>query len=257
MTSQTTKKPETRSLVQSGDVPEVLVRLKDQPMLERLLRRVSSQELVLPGRFQLQAGTECIAVLVHPDGARRLRMRGVVAAVNADPRIGLTLHLPVVDDTLKERVNAFVTAGRMEKSPIERISKLPGAEQRRLARSGTLEERIIVERLLGKVVWEELMRNPNITPPEVGRIAARRDLPTPLISLIVEGEKWIRVPEIRRALLANPRLSGGAIVKVLRQLPRHELARLVKERTSNAAVRMQAQKMLKLAPGGPGGPARR
>ncbi|MCB9559294.1 MAG: hypothetical protein H6708_02660 [Kofleriaceae bacterium] len=127
----------------------------------------------------------------------------------------------------------------------ERLRNLPVAAQLKVAREGEVSERIALERMYGKTVWEALLRNPRITHPEVTRIARMASLPRPLLELIVSNTAWLRSPEVRRALLGNLRLGVDMIPRVLRLLPKHEL-RLVPSQTAYPlGVRDAARRLLK------------
>jgi hypothetical protein len=105
----------------------------------------------------------------------------------------------------------------------ERLRGLTLVQQVKRAQKAEVSERILLERIYGKTVWEALLRNPRLTGPEVARIARMGALPRPMIELIVGNGGWLQIPEVRRALLANPRLGTDQILRVLRLLPRHEL----------------------------------
>jgi hypothetical protein len=127
----------------------------------------------------------------------------------------------------------------------ERLRNLPVVQQIKLALKADTVERILLERLYGKGVWESLLRNPRITPPEVARIAKMGSLPRPLLEVIVGNGAWLGVPEVRRALLTNPRLSVDVVPRILRLMPKHEL-KLVPTQTAYAsAIREHARRMLK------------
>ncbi len=66
----------------------------------------------------------------------------------------------------------------------ERLRNLAMAEQVKFALKGDLAERILLERIYGKTVWEPLLRNPRVTPPEVARISRMGTLPRPLLETI-------------------------------------------------------------------------
>ncbi len=131
----------------------------------------------------------------------------------------------------------------------ERLRNLPMAEQMKLALKGELAERILLERIYGKTVWEPLLRNPRITPPEVARISRMGTLPRPLLETICNNGTWLQVPEIRRALLGNPRLGADMIPRILRLMPKHELKLVPTQTVYAMAVRDQARRMLKDAHG--------
>lgn len=135
-------------------------------------------------------------------------------------------------------------AAQVPRNVFERLRGLPIAQQLKLAREGELNERVALERMAGKAVWEGLLHNPRITPREVARIARMATLPTPLLESIVGNQAWLRTAEVRRALLSNPRLAGELIARVLNTLPKHEL-RLVPLQTAYApAVRDAARRLL-------------
>lgn len=127
----------------------------------------------------------------------------------------------------------------------ERLRNLPMAEQMKFALKGELAERILLERIYGKTVWEPLLRNPRITPPEVARISRMGTLPRPLLETICNNGTWLQVPEVRRALLSNPRLGVDMIPRILRLMPKHELKLVPTQTVYAMAVRDQARRMLK------------
>src|SRR2546423_6113514 len=95
----------------------------------------------------------------------------------------------------------------------ERLRGLTLVEQIRIAQHGEMHERIVLERMYHKTVWEPLLRNPRITGPEVARIARMGALPRPQLETIVSNGAWLQVPEVRRALLSNPRLGPDQILR--------------------------------------------
>lgn len=128
----------------------------------------------------------------------------------------------------------------------ERLRNLSIAEQHRLARAGETSERVILERIYGKTVWEPLLRNPRVTTPEVARIARMGSLPRPLIEFIVDNAAWLKVAQVRRSLLTNPRLTIDQIPRVLRHVPKHELKLMHKQTAYPRAVRDAARKFLNI-----------
>ncbi len=140
------------------------------------------------------------------------------------------------DDDAEER--------KIPKNVHERLRGLTLNEQVKMAHGGEQHERIVLERMYGKNVWEPLLRNPRITGAEVARIARMGALPRPMIELIVANGAWLQIPEVRRALLSNPRLGTDQILKVLRLMPRHELKLTPKQVAYPHAVRDAAKRML-------------
>ncbi|MGE5183147.1 MAG: hypothetical protein ACM31C_13845 [Acidobacteriota bacterium] len=127
----------------------------------------------------------------------------------------------------------------------QRLRGLTLAQQVRIAQRGEVQERIVLERMYGKNVWESLLHNPRLTGPEVARIARMGTLPRVLVEVIVGNGAWLQIPEVRRALLSNPRLGVDQIVRVLRLLPKHELKLAASQTAYPFAVRDQAKRMLR------------
>src|SRR5262245_12718244 len=156
------------------------------------------------------------------------------------------------EDGLEEQELALDEASGEEHKQIEqqvgnkqeKLRNLNAAQQLKVARKGELAERIALERLYGKQVWEALLHNPRLSLPEVARIARKGTVPKPLLDVILENNAWLKAATVRRALLSNPKLSADAILKLLRLTPKHELKILEKSTAYGAAVREAARKLL-------------
>lgn len=138
---------------------------------------------------------------------------------------------------------------RQNKAPAqnvqERVRNLSVAEQQKVARTGEQPMRVALERVYGKAVWESLLRNPRLTPPEVLRIARMASLTVPLLELILGNRGWLANPQIRRALLSNRRLTKDMVNTVLRATPKSELKIMHRQTAYPPIVRETAAKMIK------------
>jgi len=115
----------------------------------------------------------------------------------------------------------------------------------KVANSSDPTERMALERLYGKNVWEALLRNPRLTAPEVTRLARPGTLPRVMLETLPNNGAWLPIGEVRRALLANPRLGTDQILRVLRLLPKHELKLAATLNSYPMAVRNEAKKLVK------------
>jgi hypothetical protein len=118
-------------------------------------------------------------------------------------------------------------------------------QQLKIAREGEMTQRVALERMYGKAVWEALLRNPRISPPEVAHIARMGTLPRLLFDVVVANTAWLQSPQVRRALLANPKLGLDHIERVLRATPRAELKLVPTQTAYPHAVRAAAKKFLR------------
>lgn len=200
----------------------------------------------------------CVLVLRGP-GGRELEAAGKVVYCGPDG-VGIELadkkaieawiQEPVVDDEPKpepdDEPDDEPERDPLARNVFERLRGLTVAAQLKVARDSDIpSERMALERLYGKMVWEAILKNSRVTHPEVARIARMGALPKPLLELIVGNTAWLRSPEVRRALLTNKRLATEMIQRVLRLLPKTEL-RLVPNQTAYPSqVRDTARRMLK------------
>ncbi|MEO8843696.1 MAG: hypothetical protein ABI591_29315 [Kofleriaceae bacterium] len=127
----------------------------------------------------------------------------------------------------------------------ERLRGLTLVQQIKMAQHGEASERIVLERIYGKTVWDPLLRNPRVTGPEVARIARMGALPRPLVELICSNGAWLQIPEIRRALLSNPRLGTDQAIRIVRLLPKHELKLACTQVSYPPVVREAAKRILR------------
>lgn len=219
---------------------------------EAELRHVYERELVHGGYFlrgaeALDERERCRLVLVHPAG-RRFELLAEAVWISAD---GVGLQLLDFEEEVKRGLHAFIDdAGPVERevhepNPYLRLRGLSLAEQLRRARGPDVQERIALERIYGKSVWEALLGNPRLSVAEVGRIARKGTLPQPLIDQIASNDGWLSSPEVRRALLSNPRLRGRSLRRVLALLPKAELKLIDQQTGYPAQVRAEAARLVK------------
>jgi hypothetical protein len=204
------------------------------------VRDLSAGGVFVPG-CALELNAACELVVRGAAGELRLDAR----VVFLDPR-GAGLELVGFGPEMKERLATLAQgSGESSGSGEALLRHLPLAQQIKKAHSGDLQERILLERMYGKNVWEALLRNSRLTVPEVARIARMATLPRPLIEVILGNGAWLQVGEIRRALLGNPRLAADQIPRVLRLLPKHELRLAAVQPSFPYPVRDAAKRMLR------------
>jgi hypothetical protein len=217
-----------------------------------------ARDLVAGGVFvpgcTVELNVEC--ELIVRNAGDEVRAHAIVVFANA---AGAGLQLVSCDGELKQRIAALATPPPAEAADAEepdgdkqralnmheRLRGLTLAQQIKVAHNGEVSERIVLERMYGKNVWEALLRNPRLTGPEVARIARMGALPRPLVEIIVGNGAWLQIPEVRRALLSNPRLGVDQITKVLRLMPKHELKLATMQTAYPMAVRDTARRLMK------------
>jgi len=262
-------------------LPRIVVRFDSIGHLkDEYTRNIRKGGVFAPGADGADYLSPCMLVLVHPLSGAQLELRAEVVYVQPDePGKGVGVHVSDFGPAAIAALETFmgsdpgasepdVTAAVGDPEPVDtaepsahesesapqqklavsalhdRIRNLNLAEQMKLAREGGLQERVALERLFGKGVWEAILQNQRVTPPEVARIARMGAAPTPLLEMITSNAGWVSSGEVRRALLSNPRLSEDGLLKVLRASPKPELQLIASQTVHTPRVRKAARTLL-------------
>ncbi len=213
------------------------------------------------GASPLPERSACLLVLIHPESHDEISLTAEVVYVKPDaPGMGVGVHIQDFGPALIERLRAFVQHAPPTPPPepstpeephrpastaiIDKLRNISVAEQLKVAREGGLPQRVALERLYGKTVWEPILQNTRVTPPEVARIARMGMAPVTLIEFICSNAAWLASGEVRRALLSNPRLGDDSLSRVLRAMPRHELTVIANQTYYAPKVRKAAKAIL-------------
>jgi hypothetical protein len=232
-------------------LPRIVARFEDLEALEKEFEsNLSCGRAFVCGAVPVSERQGCELVLVHPCSGDSLRFEAEAVWVRREePGAGIGLQLSGFDTAASERLRAFVAGEKAESEPREpdnvyaRVRRYGTSEQLRAGREGDYSERVALERVYGKAVWEVLLHNPRITAPEVTRMARNRKLPKHLIETISSNAGWLGSSELRRSLLMNPQVTGVSLERVLRAMPKLELTRISNQSSYPLAVRQAAKKM--------------
>lgn len=232
-------------------LPRIAASFEDLEALEKEFEaNLSCGRAFVLGAASVSERQACELVLVHPCSGDSLGFEAEVVWVKREePGAGVGLELSGFDAAASERLRAFVAGQKAEPEPREpdnvyaRVRGYSTSEQLRAAREGDYSERVALERVYGKAVWEVLLHNPRITAPEVTRMARNRKLPKHLIETISSNAGWLGSSELRRSLLINPQVAGVSLERVLRAMPKLELTRISNQPSYPPAVRQAAKKL--------------
>jgi hypothetical protein len=173
------------------------------------------------------------------------RVRAFVEAESGAPSESPDAAELAGDGDLADDRNLAADQRAIVQARAAKLRSLTPGQRMQVARGSVPEERVLLERIYGSVVWELLLHNPRITLPEVARMARKGTMPRPLLDFIAENEQWIRHSLVRRALLANPRLGADAINRVLRTLPPRELKLVPQQTAYPQSVRQAATRLMR------------
>ncbi len=234
----------------------------------------------VPGARGLTEREYCTLCIEHPSGTRRpLCLRAEAVWIDEHPLTGgIGVQFLDFDAAAREALRAFVDAGAGPLPPAPepvssqhepsaadpgspeasqagappsardlhaRVRDLDLRERDALARQGSLPERVALERRFASSVWEGLLHNPQLTAREVLRMAKSGSLATTLLGLIVANKAWLADSAIQTALLANPRVTGNHLDRVLGALSQTELARVSEQQSQRMQVRIAAKRWIR------------
>jgi hypothetical protein len=213
-----------------------------------LVLRGTGDEVVVSARVVWSNGSGIGLQLHNCDAEMKGRISALANAASGEIPLPVATPVepaPAVEETPPPAETEAEGDDKKATALHERLRGLTMAQQIKIAAHGELNERILLERIYGKTVWESLLRNPRITGPEVARIARMGTLPRPQLEQILNNGGWLGIPEVRRALLTNPRIGTDQVLRILRLLPKHELKMATMQTTYPLQVRDAAKKLMK------------
>lgn len=122
--------------------------------------------------------------------------------------------------------------------------QLSVAEKVRVARHGKRPARMMILKGLDKTLHVHVLNNPTVTPDEIAMMAGMSSLEPTVLRRIAMSPEYVRNTNVVRALITNPKLALPLVDKLLKHLPRDELARLTKSGKVRASVKQAIIKML-------------
>lgn len=253
-------------------------------LFEQIASNLRKGRAWVPGRHDLFPLQACELVLVHPVSGQCLPLpaEAVYLGSEGTPGTGVEIKEPLeqlldllenfaavghgeeehgeeesdkvecekaeLQDDSSEASSAPAEDGEDRRAPAvsaaEKVRGLNAAGRERIAKRGTLTERIALERAYGPAVWEALLANAMLSTAEVAKIAKNHTATQPILAIIVASNAWLNKPEIRRALLSNPRLTEQQVERTLRALPMTELRLVLKQAAYPGRVRIKAKRLL-------------
>jgi hypothetical protein len=226
----------------------------------------------IAGATELRERDACRVAIVHPESGAEHVLEAEAVWLNPDSQHpGVGVSFTGFDAARRDALLAFIEAvaeasadeqvafepppdsladslgpssSGAHRNLYDRMRSLSPDQRGELAREGSLPERVALERCFGGSVWESLLQNPQLTTREVARFAKSSSLPGTLVNLIVNNRAWLADSGVQQALLANPRVGGAQLERVLRALPQSEIARVATQTSYRLQVRTAAKRLI-------------
>jgi hypothetical protein len=124
------------------------------------------------------------------------------------------------------------------------IMRLTVGEKIKLALKGNRDARNILIRDASHIVPRFVMQNPRITDDEIVSVSRNRNIDADVLRIIGDDKEWGRNPQIRSALVANPKTPIAVALKFVNSLSERELRLLAKSKNIPSAVAGSAKRVL-------------
>lgn len=127
---------------------------------------------------------------------------------------------------------------------LRKIQRMKVAEKIRQALLGDKETRTILMRDTSRMVQLAVISNPKLTESEVGLIAGSRQIDEEVLRRIANSREWMRLHQIRLALVSNPKCPFAVSGKLIETLGYLDWKRLATSKSVPAAVSQAAKRLL-------------
>jgi hypothetical protein len=140
----------------------------------------------------------------------------------------------------------------MEEADEEGLSKyqialeLKVAEKIKMALTGDKEWRNILIKEANKLIQAAVMKNPRITDGEVVMVAKNKTTSDDLIRLILLNKDWMKLYEIKKALVVHPKTPVPKALRLVSSLSTKDIKDLARSRQVSTIVATAARKELEL-----------
>lgn len=188
------------------------------------------------------------AVINNPHAEKHMKLRlgwveAVAETVQSEPE-------PSSASGPEDEGEAQQNAPWLEDYDEEKLSKyqllqtMPVAEKIRIAMTGDKEWRTLLLRESNKQVNTAVLKNPRITEGEVITVAKNRSSNDELIRLIVQNREWVKLYEVKKALVMHPRTPLQMAMRFMTFLGEKDLKDLAKSREVTQVIVNNARRLL-------------
>ncbi|MBI4854942.1 MAG: hypothetical protein HY819_24345 [Acidobacteria bacterium] len=126
----------------------------------------------------------------------------------------------------------------------ERVRALSRTEKLLLAPKADRSERAILSQENDPQLILYLLKNPKIGTEEVARIAKSPLINASIAELIIKTSQWANNPEIKIALVNNPRTPTPLSLRILPSLPEPEIRQIAKGNAINQSLKQAALRLI-------------
>jgi hypothetical protein len=171
-------------------------------------------------------------------------MRSFFAARGIEPAAAAAMDLdaPMVDTASAGEP----AADEDEKTTMQRISAMNGAQRITLAMKGSREERAILIRDPNKIVAVAVLSSPKMTETEVESVAKMATVSDEILRIIANTRAWMKRYGVMAALVKNPKTPVAISMNLLARLNDKDLRAISADRNVPEVLRITARQKIVL-----------
>ncbi len=129
-------------------------------------------------------------------------------------------------------------------SKYQQLQEMAVAEKIKMALTGDKEWRSLLIRESNKQVNTAVLKNPRISEGEVVGVVKNRSTPEELIRIVLLNRDWVKIYDIKRALVVHPRTPLQNAMRYMTFLSEKDIRELAKSRDVGQAIVNNAKRML-------------
>lgn len=180
------------------------------------------------------------------DDAEAMQAATVAAAVEAGTD-GVQLPVTMTEEPVGDAAAAppVTTPPRPDSSTLyAQLLTMDLTSKIKLALRGNKEARTLLARDGSKTIRRYVLQNPRISDEEVVAIARDRQCDEEMLRAIMNRREWMKVYQVRLALVRNPRTPLANAIRIMSTLQHRDIERLAKSRDVPQAVVAQARRVV-------------
>ncbi len=183
---------------------------------------------------------------IHADKVMKLRLGWVEPILEPEPE-PVTETQSEAQASVAEDDADSVDDEELEEeslSKYQQIQEMLVADKIKMALTGDKEWRTLLIRESNKQVNTAVLRNPRISEGEVLTIAKNRSSSDELIRIILLNRDWVKLYDMKKALIIHPRTPLQAAMRFMTFLSEKDIKELAKSRDVGQAIVNNARRML-------------
>ena len=195
--------------------------------------------------------TEALKVAIynnpHADKVMKLRLGWVEPVVEPEPEVSGKTETTTGDEgEEQEECGDFCEENLEEEglSKYQELQEMAVAEKIKMALTGDKEWRSLLIRESNKQVNTAVLKNPRITEGEVIPVAKNRTSSDEMIRIIMLNKDWVKIYDIKKALVSHPRTPLQTSMKYMAFLSEKDIRELARSRGVTQAIVNNARRML-------------